>query len=226
MSQSLGKTNLLYPPGFADRYVPAPTDDPEAFAMIVDGDCMEPDYRRGELVIFSPLEVQRYGAQNGKDYAIQLDGQAANESSFKRLFMDSADPSVFLLRCINPMYQGTERVARERVTRLARAVWVNRLPTVYIERHPDFRGGRARIRGTRITVDDIVILHRHLGQSIEEIAGRYDLVPASVHAAMTYYYDHKDEIDQLLASDDAFVEAFKQANPSRLQEKLKALGRG
>jgi uncharacterized protein (DUF433 family) len=98
--------------------------------------------------------------------------------------------------------------------------------TDHIERHPDYRGGRARIRGTRITVDDVVILHRHLGQSLEEIAGRYDLAPAAVHAAMSYYYDHRGEVDALIAADDAFVEAFKRANPSRLQERLKALAGG
>ena len=127
-SRFVEKTNLDYPPGFADRYVPAPTDDPEAFAMVVDGDCMEPDYRRGELVIFSPLEVQRYGPQAGKDYAIQLDGQAANESGFKRLHLDKDNTSVFLFRCINPKYKSTEKVQRERVVRLARAIWVSRPP--------------------------------------------------------------------------------------------------
>jgi phage repressor protein C with HTH and peptisase S24 domain len=127
-SRFVEKTNLDYPPGFADRYVPAPTDDPDAFAMVVDGDCMEPDYRRGELVIFSPLEVQRYGPQNGKDYAIQMDAQAANESSFKRLFTDKENPAIFYFRCINPKYKTNEKVQRERVIRLARAIWVSRPP--------------------------------------------------------------------------------------------------
>ena len=127
-SRFVEKTNLDYPPGFADRYVPAPTDDPDAFAMVVDGDCMEPDYRRGELVIFSPLEVQRYGPQNGKDYAIQMDAQAANESSFKRLFTDKENPAIFYFRCINPKYKTNEKVQRDRVIRLARAIWVSRPP--------------------------------------------------------------------------------------------------
>ena len=134
-SRFVEKTNLDYPPGFADRYVPAPTDDPDAFAMVVDGDCMEPEYRRGELVIFSPLEVQRYGPQSGKDYAIQLDGQAAHESSFKRLFTDRENMSVFYFRCINPKYKTNERVLRERVIRLARAIWVSRPPP-----KPDVKG--------------------------------------------------------------------------------------
>ena len=127
-SRFVEKTNFDYPPGFADRYVPAPTDDPEAFAMIVDGDCMEPDYRRGELVIFSPLEVQRYGPQQGKDYAIQLDSTGANENSFKRLFLEKDDPTVFLFRCINPKYKSAEKVKRDKIVRLARAIWVSRPP--------------------------------------------------------------------------------------------------
>jgi phage repressor protein C with HTH and peptisase S24 domain len=127
-SRFVEKTNFDYPPGFADRYVPAPTDDPEAFAMIVDGDCMEPDYHRGELVIFSPLEVQRYGPQPGKDYAIQLDSTAANENSFKRLYLEKDDPTVFLFRCINPKYKTAEKVKRDKIVRLARAIWVSRPP--------------------------------------------------------------------------------------------------
>ena len=127
-SRFVEKTNLDYPPGFADRYVPAPTDDPEAFAMIVDGDCMEPDYRRGELVIFSPLEVQRYGPQQGKDYAVQLDSTGNSENSFKRLFLEKDDPTVFLFRCINPRYKSAEKVKRDKIVRLARAIWVSRPP--------------------------------------------------------------------------------------------------
>jgi hypothetical protein len=127
-SRFIEKTNLDYTPGFADRYVPAPTDDPDAFALIVDGDCMEPDYRKGEIVVFSPLEVTRYGAVEGRDYAIQLDGQANSENSFKRLFFDAGDQSVFHFKCINPKYKSPEKVKRERVIRLARAIWVARPP--------------------------------------------------------------------------------------------------
>ena len=82
------------------------------------------------------------------------------------------------------------------------------------------RAGRPRLRGTRITVDDIVILHLRLGNPLEQIVGKYNLSPASVHAAMAYYYDHKAEIDKQIAADDAYVEAFKRNHPSLLREKL------
>jgi uncharacterized protein (DUF433 family) len=96
----------------------------------------------------------------------------------------------------------------------------------YIETTPGTRGGKPRISGTRITVADIVLMHRRLGRALEEIAGTYDLPLASVYAAMSYYYDHKDEVDQSLDEEDSLAEAFKKNNPSRLREKLQALSHG
>jgi len=96
----------------------------------------------------------------------------------------------------------------------------------HIEITPKVRGGRPRIAGTRITVADIIIMHLRLGLSLEEIAGKYDLDLAGVHAAMAYYYDHRSEIDAGIRADEAFAEAFQQNNPSPLQTKLRALHGG
>lgn len=95
----------------------------------------------------------------------------------------------------------------------------------HIEVIPAVRGGKPHLAGTRITVDDVVLMHFRLGQSLEEIAGKYDLSLAAVYAAMAYYYDHRDEINQRIEEDEAFVEAFRRENPSPLQEKLRALSR-
>lgn len=128
-SRFIEKSNLDFPPGFADRLVPAPTDDPDAFAMIVEGDCMAPDYLAGEIVTFSPLEVQRYGVIPGKDYAIQLDNQSDHESTFKRVAVDPKDSSIFILKCVNPKSKSPGPVKRERIVRMARAIWVSRPPS-------------------------------------------------------------------------------------------------
>src|SRR5436190_14763323 len=96
----------------------------------------------------------------------------------------------------------------------------------HIEATSDTRGSKPRISGTRITVADIVLMHRRLGRALEDIAGTYDLPLAAVYAAMAYYYDHKDEIDQSLEEEEALGEAFKNNNPSRLREKLEALSHG
>jgi uncharacterized protein (DUF433 family) len=96
----------------------------------------------------------------------------------------------------------------------------------HIEFSADTRGGKPRIAGTRITVADVVLMHRRLDRALEEIAGTYDLPLAAVYAAMAYYYDHKNEIDQSLDEEEALAEAFKRDNPSRLREKLEALSHG
>jgi len=96
----------------------------------------------------------------------------------------------------------------------------------HIELTPGTRGGKPRISGTRITVGDIVLMHRRLGRALEEIAGTYDLPLAAVYEAMAYYYDHKEEIDRSLDEEEALGEAFKKNNPSRLREKLEALSHG
>lgn len=96
----------------------------------------------------------------------------------------------------------------------------------HIEIHPNSRGGRPHIQGTRISVADVVLMHLRLGQSLEEIAVTYNLSMADVHAAMTWYFDHRSEIDQDIENDEAFAEAFRRNNPSLLRAKLNALSHG
>jgi len=96
----------------------------------------------------------------------------------------------------------------------------------HIELTEGMRGGKPRISGTRITVADVVIMHFRMNQSLEEIAGVYHLSLAGVHAALTYYYDHRVEIDEGIAADEAYAEAFQHKNPSLLREKLRALNGG
>ena len=96
----------------------------------------------------------------------------------------------------------------------------------YIESSPRTRNGKPIISGTRITVADVVLMHRRLGRALEEIAGTYDLPLAGVYEAMAFYYDHKEEIGSKLGRRRSLAEAFKKNNPSRLREKLEALSHG
>ncbi len=53
------------------------------------------------------------------------------------------------------------------------------------------------------------------GWSAEEIARQYAyLALAEVHAALTYYFDHQQEIENELAAEDQDVEAWKQTHPT------------
>ena len=96
--------------------------------------------------------------------------------------------------------------------------------TEHIEITPGVLGGKPRIAGHRIAVAQIAQMYLKMGESIEDIARDYNLSPASVHAAMAYYYDHRAEIDGRSAMGDAFVEELKRNSPpSPLQEKLRAI---
>ena len=93
----------------------------------------------------------------------------------------------------------------------------------HIELTPDTAGGRPRIHGRRITVEDIAIRHERLGKSPDEIAAEYDLTLGDVHAALAYYFDHREEIDARITEDRAFAEALRARTPSRRDEKLRSL---
>ncbi|MBD2546161.1 DUF433 domain-containing protein [Planktothricoides raciborskii] len=96
--------------------------------------------------------------------------------------------------------------------------------TEHIEITPGVLGGKPRIAGHRIAVAHIAEMYLKMGISLEEIAGKYDLSLASVHAAMTYYYDHRAEIDRHTAESRMRVEELKRNSPpSPLQEKLRAI---
>jgi uncharacterized protein (DUF433 family) len=96
----------------------------------------------------------------------------------------------------------------------------------HIEADAAVRGGKPCIAGTRIAVSDVVLLHLRLGQSLEQIAGHYDVALAALHAAMTYYYDNQAAIDRAMQEEDAVIQTLREANLSRLQAKLRTLGGG
>jgi uncharacterized protein (DUF433 family) len=82
------------------------------------------------------------------------------------------------------------------------------------------RGGKARIAGRRISVEDIAIWHLRLGKTVDEICADYDLSLAEVHAALAYYYDHQDENDRNISEGDAFLKALRNSSPSKLAKRL------
>jgi uncharacterized protein (DUF433 family) len=61
---------------------------------------------------------------------------------------------------------------------------------------PDVRGGRPVVDGTGICVSDIAAATIFHQQTPDEIAVGYRLSLSQVHAALAYYYEHKDEIDR------------------------------
>ena len=95
----------------------------------------------------------------------------------------------------------------------------------HIESTPGVMGGKPRIAGHRISIADVVIWHERLGQSVDEIATTYDLSLADVHAALAYYFDHREEIDSSIKRAEDFVEEMRKKTPSLLKKRLAEMGR-
>jgi uncharacterized protein (DUF433 family) len=88
---------------------------------------------------------------------------------------------------------------------------------------PGTCGGRPRIDGHRITVEDIAIWHERMGMSPDEIvSGHPSITLSDVHAALAYYFDHRERIDSDIRERERFVDEMKaKATPSLVQEKLR-----
>jgi uncharacterized protein (DUF433 family) len=72
-----------------------------------------------------------------------------------------------------------------------------------ITHSPETCGDRPRITGTRVTVGRIAFLWKK-GMTPEEIVDNYGyLTLAQVYAALAYYHANKDEIEAILAADEA-----------------------
>ena len=75
-------------------------------------------------------------------------------------------------------------------------------------------GPKARIIGSRIRVQDIVIWHEKLGEPVDVILDQFpDLTAADVYAALAYYWDHRAEIEHEIAASKAYVERMRASAP-------------
>jgi len=80
--------------------------------------------------------------------------------------------------------------------------------------------GRPHLAGRRIRVQDIAVWHERLGLSVDEIGADYNLSLAEIYAALSYYFDHKDEIDAAIEADRLLVASHQREQTSLLQTKL------
>lgn len=115
-------TDLGYPARHADEYVRVPDlEDPDAFAARVVGDSMEPNYREGDVVVFSPAR----SISPGDDCFARLEPD--HESTFKRVYFEESDGGGEMIRLqpTNNAYP-PRIVPRENVAGLYAAVFVMR----------------------------------------------------------------------------------------------------
>ncbi len=93
----------------------------------------------------------------------------------------------------------------------------------HIEITPGVCGGKPRIAGHRIKVQDIVIWSEEKGMSPDEILYHYPSITLSdIYAALAYYHDNREQIRDQIREDEAFSTEMASQTPSLLQEKLKS----
>jgi len=94
------------------------------------------------------------------------------------------------------------------------------MTTPHIAISEDVAGGKPRIAGHRITVQHIVIWHERMGLSADEIASNQGLTLAEIYAALTYYYDHRQEIDEAILADESYVVELRKQITPKLSSKI------
>jgi uncharacterized protein (DUF433 family) len=84
------------------------------------------------------------------------------------------------------------------------------LDTIHIVSTEGVLGGKPRIDGTRISVQHIAEHHLQAGWPISEIAEAFNLTFSQIHAALAYYYDHREEIDRLIQQKNEWADKVKK----------------
>ena len=90
-----------------------------------------------------------------------------------------------------------------------------------IVKTPETCGGRARIDGHRVRVQDVVTWYEYQGMTPDEIVSHIPSITlADVHSALAYYFDHVQEIQDEIRADRDYADEFFSHNPSILDAKL------
>jgi uncharacterized protein (DUF433 family) len=116
---------------------------------------------------------------------------------------------------------GTNALTGLRDNENSKEVAMENLIAQHIEKTPGVVGGKARIAGHRVRVLDIVAWHEKRGRSPDEIVALFPgITLADVHAALTYYFDHREEIEAEIRAEVELADRLQTRFPSKVRQKL------
>ena len=79
---------------------------------------------------------------------------------------------------------------------------------------PGVCGGRPRIDGHRIKVQDIATFHERHAMTPAQIQARFPVLTlAQIYSVLAFYYDHRDEIAAEIKADDKLIENLEREHP-------------
>ena len=91
----------------------------------------------------------------------------------------------------------------------------------YINANKKIRDGEPVIASTGIRVLDIAVRYEIMGMAPEDIIVAFPhLTLPQVHDALSYYYEHKHEMDKTWKDALKKVETLKRLHPSVLEKKI------
>lgn len=74
--------------------------------------------------------------------------------------------------------------------------------------HIELIDGNAMIAGSNLKARLVAAMVIKGGASIEETAAHYNLTPAQIHAALAYYHDNREAIEQAFAEAESYVRQY------------------
>ena len=86
------------------------------------------------------------------------------------------------------------------------------LQTNYIVKDEGICSGKPRIEGTRMKVQHIALKYVHMGLNVDQICKSHPhITRGQIHAALSYYYDHQEEIEGDIKDDEEFAKRMEAA---------------
>lgn len=88
------------------------------------------------------------------------------------------------------------------------------------------KNGKPVIAGTRFKVHLLVQAKQAFGWSAEDLHENFDgLTLSEIYAALSYYYDHQEEIEAIIEAEEKMIEELrKNQPPSPFRLHLESLG--
>lgn len=91
----------------------------------------------------------------------------------------------------------------------------------YIDPEPRASKGNPVVKGTRIKVIDIALRYELMGMTPDQIVEQFPhLTLPQIHDALSFYYEHKEELDRQSQRDQTVIEELKRQYSSKLKSKV------
>ncbi len=86
----------------------------------------------------------------------------------------------------------------------------------YVEVNPKVCNGAPVITGTRLRVVDIVVEYEYMSVTPDDIINAHPhLRLEQIHDALSYYYEHRTEVDNRIKEDKQFIQKLYRSTKGR-----------